>query len=672
MRLERVEVRRFRGLADVSVDLDGVTYLVGRNGAGKSTLLTALAVFFKQANIGGPEDFTLRDSSAPIEISLTFGELGLEAIREFGRYVRDERLRVTKRITWDGGRASEAYHGTSLAFPAFRSIRALGGQARIEAFRAIQQDYGMAPVRSAADVDAALARWESEHQERLDLLEDDGQFFGYTNVGTGKLNKYIDFVLVPAVRDASMDAAEGGRDSALRHLVDAVVRRAADLAAPMTELRQSVVHAYEELMQRPELDLGALSERVNRAMGRFAPGAEVTVEWERVTDPRLPDLTATAKLVDDGYSSDVATKGHGLQRAYIMATLQALAEIEMADRAGGTGEEPGCGLLLAVEEPELYQHPAQARQIARTFRELADVLGSQVQIVACTHSPLFLDVRAFNAVRVVRKRFAPTGDRSTSIAHASLALVAARLQSAHADRRQFSAEGLRPGLVSLLNPYVAEAFFADFVVLVEGEEDKALLEAALLRSGCADELSRWAFVVVPVGGKKNLDKMQAILLELDIPYYLTFDCDGERNEREEDVRRWNVVLQRLAGVGEPIAMPATFVAPHLAVFAPNLTAVVRDEFGCDIWLDLRDSACENLGIEARKDVTKNAEVVAGMLALADSRALVSPSLTVWATAVVEAVRSALTAEPLAAGRSNDEPGRGGHIGGPAANGTGLA
>lgn len=126
MRLERVEVRRFRGLADVSVDLDGVTYLVGRNGAGKSTLLTALAVFFKQASIGGPDDFTLRDSSAPIEISLTFGELGLEAIREFGRYVRDERLRVTKRITWDGGRASEAYHGTSLAFPAFRSIRALG------------------------------------------------------------------------------------------------------------------------------------------------------------------------------------------------------------------------------------------------------------------------------------------------------------------------------------------------------------------------------------------------------------------------------------------------------------------------------------------------------------------------------------------------------------------
>lgn len=153
---------------------------------------------------------------------------------------------------------------------------------------------------------------------------------------------------------------------------------------------------------------------------------------------------------------------------------------------------------------------------------------------------------------------------------------------------------------------------------------------------------------------------------------LTFDCDGERNEREEDVRRWNVVLQRLAGVGEPIAMPATFVAPHLAVFAPNVTAVVRDEFGGDIWLDLRDSACENLGIEARKDATKNAEVVAEMLALADGRALASPSLARWATAVVEAVRSTLAAEPPAAERTNDEHDRGAHIGGPEANGTGLA
>jgi energy-coupling factor transporter ATP-binding protein EcfA2 len=641
-------------LAEVGVDLDGVTYLVGRNGAGKSTLLSALAVFFKQLSIGGPDDFTLRDSSLPIEISLTFGDLGTEATGEFGRYVRDGHLTVTKRVACDGGRTLEAYHGTSLALPEFRPIRAQSGQARIDAFRAMQQAYQMNPVRSAADVDAALARWEIEHEDQLELLEDDGQFFGYTNVGTGKLNKYIDFVLVPAVRDASLDAAEGGRDSALRHLVDVVVRRAADLAAPMTELRQSVVRAYEEIVQRPELDLGSLSERVNRAMGRFAPGALVTIAWDPVLDPRLPDLVATAKLVDDGFSGDVATKGHGLQRAYIMATLQALAEIEMANRTRGTDEDPRCGLLLAVEEPELYQHPSQARQIARTFRELADAPGSRVQIVACTHSPLFLDVRAFNAVRVVRKRVPPAGDRCTRIAHASLASVAARLQADHADGRHFSAEGLRPGLVSLLNPYVAEAFFADFVVLVEGEEDKALLEAGLLRSGSADELRRWAFVVVPVGGKKNLDKMQAILLELDIPYYLTFDCDGERNEAEEEVRRWNVVLQRMAGVPEPVPMPTTFIEPHLAVFAPNVTDAIRHEFGDDTWYELRDAACQSLGIEARRDVTKNPEVVAAMLALADGRDLVSPLLDRWATAVVEAVRSTLGAAPPAA----DETDRG--------------
>jgi putative ATP-dependent endonuclease of the OLD family len=405
-----------------------------------------------------------------------------------------------------------------------------------------------------------------------------------------------------------------------------------------------------------------VAERVNRAMGRFAPGALVTFAWEPVVDPHLPDLMATAKLVDDGFSGDVATKGHGLQRAYIMATLQALAEIEMAERIRGTDEDPGCGLLLAVEEPELYQHPSQARQIARTFRELADATGSRVQIVACTHSPLFLDVRTFNAIRVVRKRLPPVGDRCTRIAHASLASVAARLQAAHADGRQFTAEGLRPGLVSLLNPYVGEAFFADFVVLVEGEEDKALLEASLLRSGCADELRRWAFVVVPVGGKKNLDKMQAILQELDIPYYLTFDCDGERNEREEEVHRWNVVLQRMAGVREPIPMPRTFIELNLAVFAPNVTDAIRHEFGDEVWLELRDAACDALGIEARKDVTKNPEVVAEMLAQAAGRHVVSPSLAGWAAAVFEAVRSTLGAATPAADGTNGEQDRGAPVG----------
>lgn len=67
---------------------------------------------------------------------------------------------------------------------------------------------------------------------------------------------------------------------------------------------------------------------MTRSIQRFAPGAEVVLAWSPMAEVRLQEPTAIARLVDDGFEGDVATKGHGLQRAYLMAALQALAELE--------------------------------------------------------------------------------------------------------------------------------------------------------------------------------------------------------------------------------------------------------------------------------------------------------------------------------------------------------
>ncbi|MGO9180492.1 MAG: ATP-dependent nuclease [Candidatus Limnocylindrales bacterium] len=640
MIVERIEVSNFRTLAAASLDLGGLTYLVGRNGAGKSTFLTALAVFFKQIPIGGPDDFTGRNAAGAIEISLTFGGLGPLAVAEFRRYVRDDQLRVTKRIEFEDGKLTESYHGLCHAFPGFRAVRDATGQARRTAYNEIREELALPRVQTAAEVEPHLQAWEDSNEGRLEWIDDGGQFFGYSNVGTGKLTKYIDFVLVPAVRDASDDAGEG-RDSALRRLVDIVVRRSADLSTPMSQLRRTVSDEYARLLDDPQLSLAPLSNRITSAIARFAPGASVVVRWDDPGEPRLADPAASARIVDDGFEGSINTKGHGLQRAYIMASLQALAEVEMNQSETAGGENiPECGLLLAVEEPELYQHPAQARQIARTFANLVTTPGGRVQVVACTHSPLFLDVRSFDNIRVVRKQRDGGGPPRTSVSRATLDSVAARLGAAFADGRRFTGAGLRPGLVSLLNPYVSEAFFADFVVLVEGEEDKALLDGALALSGASERLRQWALCVVPVGGKKKLDKMQAILTELSIPHYTTFDRDDERREPAGEVERWNRVLQRLAGIDDPDPMPATYAGPRTAVFAPKIGEVVRTELGDELWRRLTEEVCGEFGLPVREGETKNPEIVGAMLARAAREGRESPSLTRWAQAVSDAVDAA--------------------------------
>jgi putative ATP-dependent endonuclease of OLD family len=642
--IESITVRHYRAIEEATLDLDPLTYLVGRNGAGKSTFLNALGVFFGALPVTGEGDFYHRDTSVPIEIVVAFADLGTEAETEFARYVRQSRLVVTRRYEWDGSKPTNgSYYGVTGQFLGFAAIRSAEGRDRISAYAAVRDEYDLASARSGPAVDAALLDWEGRHPDVLELTQDDGRFFGYRNVAAGKLDKYIDFVLVPAVRDASADAGGGG-GSALLRLVDAVVSRSVALDVPLAELTKKLNSDYETLLKAPALALDELQSRMSRSIQRFAPGTSVALDWGPMPPVRLSPPSPIAQLTDDGFTCDVATKGHGLQRAYMMAALQALAEVEAARASASSGETTSTshrGLLLAVEEPELFQHPAQARFIAGTFEELTSDAAGQVRVLACTHSPIFVDVRTFDSLRRIQKRPAEDG-MEVAVKSADLDQVAQRLQDVHMPTRPYSGAGLRPGLVALMNPYVNEALFADFVVVVEGEEDKALLEASLARSEGWADVRAQAFAVVPVGGKTLMDKMSAILGLLEIPHFLVFDRDGERGDDADKVAHWNKVLGRLAGLADPPEIPDTGCWDHHAVFAPTVTRVVEEEMGHDRWLGIRDAVCRDLGIECRSNVVKNREVLGKMLDRAASEGLSSPSLDRAAEAIVRAVRRDLT------------------------------
>ena len=108
MKIESIRIQNFRTFRDVTVALDDYTCLVGANGAGKSTVLQALNVFFREMAPGGsagaqlgPEDFHGKDTSIPIEITVTFGSLDEDAKNDFKHYVRQDRLVVSARVQFD-------------------------------------------------------------------------------------------------------------------------------------------------------------------------------------------------------------------------------------------------------------------------------------------------------------------------------------------------------------------------------------------------------------------------------------------------------------------------------------------------------------------------------------------------------------------------------------------
>ena len=201
-----------------------------------------------------------------------------------------------------------------------------------------------------------LKKFENDNPDKCKQFRDDGQFFGFDEVAQGYLGKFIKFLHIPAVRNASTDASEG-KDSILTELLDIVIRQRLEEQDEIKKLQDATKQRYTEIMDTSKFkdDLKDLEEKMTKTLQNFAPDTKIELTWQPVKDLEIKLPEAVADLVEDDYQSTVARTGHGLQRAFIMTMLQHLSSPSKTTVRHFWGRYPT--LLLIIEEPELYQHP---------------------------------------------------------------------------------------------------------------------------------------------------------------------------------------------------------------------------------------------------------------------------------------------------------------------------
>ena len=541
MHIKSIHVRNFRAIRDCALSLDGLTALVGPNGAGKSAFLHALALF--QGRLAPTiEDYYNRDVESDIEVKVVFAGLPDEALDLFSKYVRGGELEVVRIVHWDDGRASSALHGYSLRNPDFAGV--LGAPNATVA----KYQYNDVLLKNPAYKDLPrwtslqnakmhLQEWEAGNPDKCSLRPDDGKFFGYDGVGAGHLGKYMRILHVQAVRDAADDGVDG-RGSALGELLALTVKKALAEKGDFRGLEEQIKKMFDKAMgggSLPELD--ALKADLNRTLGSLARGAQVDLDW-KVPDPSIGMPSASARLVEDRYSSPVGGAGHGLQRAFIIAVLHNLSKAQAGaggQDGGGQGDLPS--FVLAIDEPELYQHPTRIRHLARRLRSLADGgipgVAGQMQVIYTTHSPHLVFADRIGQVRVVAKRSSHGGGPGTTAVSGTT--PAGILQ-------YLKARGAAPGsdravdhlLLRAMGPAASEGFFADIVVLVEGQSDRIVLEAAAEAAG--HQLDALGAAVIPCASKSAMPFSISMFRSLGIPVYAVWDADenddGQRAESE--------------------------------------------------------------------------------------------------------------------------------------------
>jgi predicted ATP-dependent endonuclease of OLD family len=154
-----------------------------------------------------------------------------------------------------------------------------------------------------------------------------------------------------------------------------------------------------------------------------------------------------------------------------------------------------------------------------------------------------------------------------------------------------------------------EGFFADVAVLVEGEEDRAVILG--IASALEHDFESIGISVIPCNGKNNIDRPTAIFRTLGIPVYAIWDSDkgGKDSKPEENHRLLRLFSQEIEDWPEKIT-------PSFACFEKTLQFKLEDELGKGFFDIAIESCLKKYSITRKDQAFKNPIIIQEILAKA--------------------------------------------------------
>ena len=174
--------------------------------------------------------------------------------------------------------------------------------------------------------------------------------------------------------------------------------------------------------------------------------------------------------------------------------------------------------VILYEEPELFLHPKIAFKLRESLYELAE--NSPYQIICATHSPLMIDISKPHSslIRVSKD------ENENSFTYQ----VGQDLFAKDEEQKQ------RVQMINRFNPNICETFYANKVLLVEGDTEAIVYRDLLNRLYSNDEV-----FVLNTGSKNNIPFFQEILTAFHIEHYAIHDTDTEYNQNGNKNSAWS-------------------------------------------------------------------------------------------------------------------------------------
>ncbi len=578
MKIQKIEIKNYRSLHNLTIYPKDILALIGRNNSGKSNVIKALELFFEcSARRINDECFynykpeePIRE---PIEILVVFEQLSDWEVEKFKPWMDGDQLVVGREVVCTG---TDSYTINTLAIikvpePEWLQQDVVTGEkitewwSRKDELRINGLDFGVELGTSKPSVGKwkeVIKAFLDEHRDEITWKEERRENpKGYPGVLKGALPE---FIYVPAVRDIS-DEAKVAKSNPFGQLINSVLDKVSG------EQKDAISKQLKEIGKR--LNRSEEGERITEIKNVETHLNELMSELMKcdieieMAMPQLREVFGEAKIyANDGIRTTIETKGHGMQRSMIFTILRAYAQLAHVKKAGEKAEERTT--IFAIEEPELYLHPQSQRTLMSVFREIA---SRRDQIIYSTQASLFVDISHFDQICIMRRERKEESYES----HPTQLLILAIIKDLKARKGVDSTkEGVLEHYSHAFNPMINEGFFADKVVIVEGASEQYALP--IYADAFGYNLDRNNISVVHSNGKGQMDRLLRVFNGFKIPTYLWFD--GDKNSDKKDVKDKTLeLLELLSDPAEKIEDVETKVTDNYAILEYNLEKTLKDE-----------------------------------------------------------------------------------------------
>lgn len=533
MHISYVKIKNYRGVKSDNFEASPFRCIIGENNAGKSTILLATSLFFTGSNLSKSDFFNTEE---PIEIEVTFSNIDE---KDINRLSEEHRERIKELITNNSIVLTRQYHtdGKSellcnrLAPKDARFsknviselIKGKKGKAISDSVISLFPEFEakFAGITTQKDI-------YSKIDEIILELPQDQKEFKLSSLPTGIENSIKFFlpepIYIAAVKDLKDDVKS--KESATFGKLLGILMKFLESSAHFEKISDSfnelhkllnVVREDEIILDNRIEKLQAIENQIGIFLSENFPKSKIEIE---IPKPELKQIFSNARiLIDDGVRDTIETKGDGIKRSVTFALLRTYVEqykehkrqiTEEKNKENSSeiineiNEQP---YIFLFEEPELFLHPNAQRILFEALEKLTDAKN---QVFVTTHSPLFFSPQSTGTFIKVIKQYSEIEKPYSKLLTINL----------------LKEIGAKDAFQIICYENNTVAFFANKVVLVEGDSDLIYLKeiAKLLNSN-------WDFdghniPIISINGKSNVKRFIDFYNTFNIKCYCIVDSDA--------------------------------------------------------------------------------------------------------------------------------------------------